>query len=79
MDMLCVTSLGLGREHILYFLRIDYASVGECEFPVLECATVARSYKVSDTLTVFVTGNQEYIKIGNEATSKIATIVHQKR
>ena len=26
-----------------------------------------------------VTGNQEYIKIGNEATSKIATIVHQKR
>ena len=27
----------------------------------------------------FVTGNQEYIKIGNEATSKIATIVHQKR
>ena len=26
-----------------------------------------------------VTGNQEYIKIGNEATSKIATTVHQKR
>ena len=26
-----------------------------------------------------VTGNQEYIKIGNGATSKIATIVHQKR
>ena len=26
-----------------------------------------------------VTGNQEYIKTGNEATSKIATIVHQKR
>ena len=28
---------------------------------------------------ILVTGNQEYIKIGNEATSKIATIVHQKR
>lgn len=26
-----------------------------------------------------VTGNQEYIKIGNEATSKMATIVHQNR
>lgn len=35
----------------------------------------------SEKLTPFggVTGNQEYIKIGNEATSKIATIVHQKR
>ena len=30
-------------------------------------------------LELLVTGNQEYIKIGNEATSKIATIVHQKR
>ena len=26
-----------------------------------------------------VTGNQEYIKIGNETTSKMATIVHQNR
>ena len=26
-----------------------------------------------------VTGNQEYIKIGNEATSKMATIIHQNR
>ena len=31
------------------------------------------------TMQDAVTGNQEYIKIGNEATSKIATIVHQKR
>ena len=30
-------------------------------------------------IAFIVTGNQEYIKIGNEATSKIATIVHQKR
>ena len=33
-------SLGLGREHILDFLRIDYASVRECEFAILECATI---------------------------------------
>lgn len=26
-----------------------------------------------------VTGNQEYIKIGNETTSKMATIVHQNQ
>ena len=26
-----------------------------------------------------VTGNQEYIKIGNETTSKMATIIHQNR
>ena len=32
-----------------------------------------------DPYALGVTGNQEYIKIGNEATSKIATIVHQKR
>ena len=57
MDMLCVASrcpsLGLGREYILDFLRVDYASVRECKFSVLECPTVARPYEVSDTLTVF--------------------------
>ena len=53
LDMPCMASLGLGREHILDFLRIDYASVGECEFAVLECPAVARPYEVSDNLTVF--------------------------
>ena len=40
-------------KHILDFLRVDYASVGECQFAVLECSTVARSDEVTDTLTVF--------------------------
>ena len=34
---------------------------------------------VYDNSASGVTGNQEYIKIGNEATSKMATTVHQKR
>ena len=46
-------SMGLGQEHILDFLWVDYASVWECEFTILECVTVIRSYEVSDTLTVF--------------------------
>ena len=46
----CVASPGLYREYILDFLRVDYASVGECQFTVLECSTVARSYEVTDTL-----------------------------
>lgn len=41
------------REHILDFMRVDYASVWECQFTVLECSTVARSYEVTDTLWVF--------------------------
>ena len=49
----CLMSLWLHREHILDFLRIDYASVGECQFTVLECPAVACSDKISDTLTVF--------------------------
>ena len=53
MDMLYVASLGLGREYILDFLRIDYASVRECEFAILECPAIACSYEVADTLTVF--------------------------
>ena len=46
-------SLGLCREYILDFLRVDYASMGECQFPVLKSSTIACSYEVSDTLTVF--------------------------
>ena len=52
-EFLSLLSGSIDREHILNFLRVDYASVGECEFPVLECPAVARPYEVTDTLTVF--------------------------
>ena len=43
------------------------------------CRRMERMGLMTDAGRAVVTGNQEYIKIGNEATSKIATIVHQKR
>ena len=46
----------------------------ECQCPPMTIGTTG-----TVPVTLVVTGNQEYIKIGNEATSKIATIVHQKR
>ena len=51
------------------------ASGGQTEIPDYQMISL-NNFQPHDG---FVTGNQEYIKIGNEATSKIATIVHQKR
>ena len=74
-------SLGLGREYILDFLRIYYASEWECEFTVLECSTIARLYEVSDTLTVFQmpvqVGLQPVYALCHSAVwSKVAYIHH---
>ena len=49
------------------------------EWMCLKCRLLAEIEWWPTMLRKIVTGNQEYIKIGNEATSKIATIVHQKR
>ena len=46
-------SLWPHREHILDFLRVDYASVGECQFAVLECPAVRGSDEVPYGLGVF--------------------------
>ena len=46
-------SLWLHREHILDFLRVDYASVGEGQFAVLKCPAVGSSDEVPHGLGVF--------------------------
>ena len=51
--MAACPSLWLHREHILDFLRVDYASVGECQFAVLECPAVGSSDEVPYGLGVF--------------------------
>lgn len=61
------------------YLRKDtvrYAAYGLCRYAVAELFLQNVAYL---SCAVAVTGNQEYIKIGNETTSKMATIVHQNR
>ena len=63
------------RKYVKYSTFAAYALILEDHIlPEFEERTGLGERDVQD-----VTGNQEYIKIGNEATSKIATIVHQKR
>ena len=53
MDMPAWPSLGLRREHILDFLRIDDTAIRECEFTILECPSIWGTDKILEALTVF--------------------------
>lgn len=53
LELPCKDSRMLHGEYILYLLRVHYAPVGECQFPVLECPPVGCPYEVLDTLCIF--------------------------
>ena len=72
--------IGIGKDPAGFILKLNHKR------HLLNKGMNEMFNKLNKNATIFkelsktsVTGNQEYIKIGNEATSKIATIVHQKR